>query len=135
MIYADRHELESCFPHEELFDGALLVTISCWRFGKAVDVLPFLENVLRGKNIPRGGVPKWRALLPARRCSPINEQTKELIAALEQEFRDHGVAAGFGKPHGTVAGGPLKRMQADGIRHAAALVTRVWSYSGCEPVY
>jgi ferrochelatase len=100
-------------------------------------VLPFLENVLRGKNVPRE-----RMLEVAEHYyhfdgrSPINEQTKELIAALEQEFRDHGVRLpvywGNRNWHPFLAD-TLKQMQADGIRHAAALVTSAFgSYSGCR---
>src|SRR5205823_9807865 len=88
------------------FDALLIVS-----FGgpeKHEDVLPFLENVLRGKNVPRE-----RMLEVAEHYyhfdgrSPINEQTKELIAALEQEFRDHGEATGLlGKPQlASISGG------------------------------
>jgi ferrochelatase len=117
------------------FDALLIVS-----FGgpeKHEDVLPFLENVLRGKNVPRE-----RMLEVAEHYyhfdgrSPINEQTKELIAALEQEFRDHGVKLpvywGNRNWHPFLAE-TLKQMQADGIRHAAALVTSAFgSYSGCR---
>jgi protoporphyrin/coproporphyrin ferrochelatase len=117
------------------FDALLIVS-----FGgpeKHEDVLPFLENVLRGKNVPRE-----RMLEVAEHyyhfdgCSPINEQTKELIAAVEQDFRDHGVKLpvywGNRNWHPFLAE-TLKQMQADGIRHAAALVTSAFgSYSGCR---
>jgi ferrochelatase len=117
------------------FDALLIVS-----FGgpeKHEDVLPFLENVLRGKNIPRE-----RMLEVAEHYyhfdgrSPINEQTKELIAAVEQEFREHGVKLpvywGNRNWHPFLAD-TLKQMQADGIRHAAALVTSAFgSYSGCR---
>ena len=72
------------------FDALLVVS-----FGgpeKREDVMPFLENVLRGKNIPRE-----RMLEVAEHYyhfdgrSPINDQNKQLIAALEQEFKNHGV--------------------------------------------
>ena len=49
------------------------------------DVIPFLENVLRGRNVPRE-----RLLAVAEHYyhfggkSPINQQTRELIAALEE---------------------------------------------------
>jgi ferrochelatase len=93
--------------------------------------------VLRGKNVPLE-----RMLEVAEHYyhfdgrSPINEQTKELIAALEQEFRDHGVKLpvywGNRNWHPFLAD-TLKQMQADGIRHAAALVTSAFgSYSGCR---
>jgi len=55
------------------------------------EVIPFLENVLRGRNIPRE-----RMLAVAEHYyhfegkSPINQQTRELIAALEAEFERGG---------------------------------------------
>jgi len=117
------------------FDALLVVS-----FGgpeKREDVVPFLENVLRGKNIPRE-----RMLEVAEHYyhfegrSPINDQNKELIAALEAEFRDHGVKIpvywGNRNWHPLLPD-TLKQMQADGVRHAAALVTSAFgSYSGCR---
>src|SRR5436190_6479853 len=55
------------------------------------DVMPFLENVLRGRNVPH-----QRMLQVARRyemfdgISPLNEQNRRLIAALEREFESRG---------------------------------------------
>ena len=55
------------------------------------DVIPFLENVLRGKNVPRE-----RMLEVAEHYyhfggkSPINEQNRALIAALEQVLEERG---------------------------------------------
>ena len=55
------------------------------------DVIPFLENVLRGKNVPR-----QRMLQVAEHYhhfggkSPINDQNRALIAALDREFIAHG---------------------------------------------
>ena len=52
------------------------------------DVLPFLENVTRGR-----GVPRERLLAVAEHyyhfggASPINAQVRELIAAIEPELR------------------------------------------------
>src|SRR5580765_3062912 len=121
--------------HMNSFDALLVVS-----FGgpeKREDVVPFLENVLRGKNIPRE-----RMLEVAEHYyhfegrSPINDQNKELIAALEAEFRDHGVEIpvywGNRNWHPLLPD-TLKQMQADGVRHAAALVTSAFgSYSGCR---
>src|SRR4051812_28737425 len=56
------------------------------------DVMPFLENVLRGRNVPRE-----RMLQVAEHyfhfdgVSPLNGQVRDLIAALEPELRSHGV--------------------------------------------
>src|SRR5436190_4127544 len=55
------------------------------------DVLPFLENVLRGRNVPRE-----RMLEVAEHYyhfggkSPINDQNRQLIAALTEELNSHG---------------------------------------------
>ena len=73
------------------FDAILLVS-----FGgpEGVDeVIPFLENVLRGRNVPRE-----RMLEVAEHyyqfggVSPINRQNRELIACLENELAEHEIA-------------------------------------------
>jgi len=117
------------------FDALLVVS-----FGgpeKHEDVLPFLENVLRGKNVPRE-----RMLEVAEHYyhfdgrSPINDQNKQLIAALEGECRNKGLAIpvywGNRNWHPLLPD-TLKQMQAEGVRRAAALVTSAFgSYSGCR---
>ena len=101
------------------------------------DVVPFLENVLRGKNVPRE-----RMLAVAEHYyhfdgkSPINQQTRELISALESELDRHGpklpVYWGNRNWHPMLAD-TLRRMKADGIRRALAFVTSAYSsYSGCR---
>lgn len=101
------------------------------------DVIPFLENVLRGKNVPRE-----RMLEVAKHyqhfggVSPINTQNRALIAALQQELNAHG-------PHLPIYWGnrnwhplltdTLSQMAADGIRKAVAFVTSAYSsYSSCR---
>src|SRR5436305_4720791 len=117
------------------YDALLLVS-----FGgpeKHEDVIPFLENVLRGKNVPRE-----RMLEVAEHYyhfdgrSPINDQNKQLIAAIEEEFRNRGIAKpvywGNRNWHPLLAD-TLKQMQADGVHRGAALVTSAFgSYSGCR---
>lgn len=101
------------------------------------DVIPFLENVLRGRNVPRE-----RMLAVAEHYyhfdgkSPINQQTRELIAALERELAQHGpklpVYWGNRNWHPMLAD-TLRQMQRDGIRRALAFVTSAYSsYSGCR---
>src|SRR5579872_6745095 len=72
------------------FDALLIVS-----FGgpeKHEDVIPFLENVLRGRNVPRE-----RMLEVAEHyyhfdgMSPINRQCEELLAELKTEFAEHKV--------------------------------------------
>jgi ferrochelatase len=101
------------------------------------DVIPFLENVLRGKNVPRE-----RMLEVADHYqhfggkSPINEQTRALIGALETELAAHSIKLpvywGNRNWHPMLAE-TVKRMQADGVRKALALATSAFgSYSGCR---
>jgi protoporphyrin/coproporphyrin ferrochelatase len=101
------------------------------------DVIPFLENVLRGRNVPRE-----RMLAVAEHYyhfdgkSPINQQTRDLIAAIENELSRHGpklpVYWGNRNWHPMLAD-TLRRMKQDGIRRALALVTSAYSsYSGCR---
>src|SRR6201987_3330205 len=101
------------------------------------DVIPFLENVLRGRNVPRE-----RMLAVAEHYyhfegkSPINQQTRELIAALKDELNAHGphlpVYWGNRNWHPMLAD-TLRQMQRDGIRRALAFVTSAYSsYSGCR---
>ena len=101
------------------------------------DVIPFLENVLRGRNVPRE-----RMLAVAEHYyhfkgkSPINQQTRELIRALEDELAQHGpklpVYWGNRNWHPMLPD-TLRQMKQDGIRRALAFVTSAYSsYSGCR---
>jgi ferrochelatase len=101
------------------------------------EVIPFLENVLRGKNVPRE-----RMLAVAEHYyhfdgkSPINQQARELIAALKNELSKHGpdlpIYWGNRNWHPMLAG-TLQQMKQDGIRRALAFVTSAYSsYSGCR---
>jgi len=101
------------------------------------DVIPFLENVLRGRNVPRE-----RMLAVAEHYyhfdgkSPINQQTRELIAAIKNELSLHGpnlpVYWGNRNWHPMLAD-TLHQMKSDGIRKALAFITSAYSsYSGCR---
>ena len=101
------------------------------------DVLPFLENVTRGRNIPRD-----RLLEVAQHynrfggVSPLNGEIRSLLAKLVQDLNAHG-------PHLPVYWGnrnwhPLltdvvQQMADDGIRRVLAFVTSAFgSYSSCR---
>ena len=101
------------------------------------DVIPFLENVLRGRNVPRA-----RMLEVAEHyyhfggVSPINAQNRALIAALQDELGERGtdlpIYWGNRNWHPLLAD-TLRQMQADGVTRALALVTSAMSsYSGCR---
>jgi ferrochelatase len=101
------------------------------------DVIPFLETVLRGRNVPRE-----RLLTVAEHYyhfggkSPINQQTRELIAALEHELEARGpklpVYWGNRNWHPLLPE-TLLQMKKDGVRRALGFVTSAYSsYSGCR---
>jgi ferrochelatase len=101
------------------------------------DVLPFLENVLRGRNVPRE-----RMLEVAEHYyefggrSPINDQNRALIAALEVELATHGphlpIYWGNRNWHPLLAD-TLRQMASDGVRRALAFITSAYSsYSSCR---
>lgn len=101
------------------------------------DVLPFLENVLRGRNVPRE-----RLLEVAEHYhhfggkSPINEQNIALIDALREELAASGpnlpVYWGNRNWHPLLTD-TLRQMADDGIKRAIAFVTSGYScYSGCR---
>jgi ferrochelatase len=68
--------------------------------------------------------------------SPINQQARELVAALEAELTAHGPALpvywGNRNWHPMLAD-TLRKMQRDGVRHALAFVTSAYSsFSSCR---
>ncbi len=104
---------------------------------KPDDVMPFLENVLRGRNVPRE-----RMLEVAEHYhhfggkSPINDHNRALIAGLASELDRHGshlpIYWGNRNWHPFLAD-TMRQMQADGVQRALAFVTSVFSsYSGCR---
>jgi ferrochelatase len=101
------------------------------------EVVPFLENVLRGRNVPRE-----RMMAVADHYyhfegkSPINQQTRELIAALEAELGRNGpklpIYWGNRNWHPLLAE-TVRRMKQDGIQRALGFVTSAYSsYSSCR---
>jgi ferrochelatase len=101
------------------------------------DVMPFLENVLRGKNVPRDRMLEvFEHYRQFGGVSPINEQNHSLIAALELELKDHQINLPiyFGNRnwHPLLAD-TLRRMKDEGIKHSLAFFTSMYScYSGCR---
>jgi ferrochelatase len=104
---------------------------------KPEDVLPFLENVVRGRNVPRE-----RLLEVAEHYqhlggkSPINDQCRALIAALRDELTRHGIDLPIywgNRNWQPLLADTVRTMRDDGIRRAAVYVTSAFSsYSGCR---
>jgi protoporphyrin/coproporphyrin ferrochelatase len=101
------------------------------------DVIPFLETVTRGRGVPRarlehvaehyyrfGGV------------SPISQQCRDLLAAIEKDFAAAGVDLPVywgNRNWRPLLADTMTAMAADGRRHAIAFVTSPYSsYSGCR---
>jgi protoporphyrin/coproporphyrin ferrochelatase len=104
---------------------------------KPEDVIPFLENVLRGRNVPRE-----RMLEVAEHYyhfggkSPINDQNLELIARLEDLLAAEGprVPVYWGNRNWRpFLADTMRQMRSDGVRRALGFVTSAYSsYSGCR---
>ncbi len=101
------------------------------------DVIPFLERVLKGRRVPRE-----RMLEVAEHynhfggVSPINGQNRALIAALERALESRGLSLpvywGNRNWHPLLTD-TVRRMTADGVQRALALVTSAYSsYSNCR---
>lgn len=119
----------------ENFDALLVLS-----FGgpeRPEDVMPFLENVTRGR-----GIPRERLLEVAENyyrlggASPINEQCRSLIAALRAELDAHqiGLPIYWGNRNWhPFLEKTMRQMSADGMRRALVVVTSAYaSYSACR---
>jgi len=122
-------------PEESPYDSIVLVS-----FGgpeKREDVLPFLENVLRGKNVPRE-----RMLEVAEHYyhfdgeSPINDHNRAFLKALRTELDGVGIDLPLywgNRNWHPLLPDTLRQMTNDGKKRSLAFVTSAFgSYSGCR---
>jgi ferrochelatase len=117
------------------YDALLLVS-----FGgpeQPDDVLPFLENVTRGRGIPRERlVEVGEHYYGFGGVSPINAQNRALIAALEADFAAHGVdlPVHWGNRNwAPYLPDALAELADGGAQRVLALLTSAYSsYSGCR---
>ncbi len=104
---------------------------------KEEDVVPFLQNVTRGRNIPEERlkeVGEHYYMFGGK--SPINEQNLALIDALKEELAEHGpdlpVYYGNRNWHPMIED-TMRQMKEDGVKRAIAFFTSAYSsYSGCR---
>ncbi|MFJ5927326.1 ferrochelatase [Kitasatospora sp. NPDC092948] len=101
------------------------------------DVVPFLENVTRGRGIPKERlteVGKHYFLFGG--VSPINEQNRELLAALRKDFADHGLdlPVHWGNRNwAPYLVDTLREIADAGHRRVLVLATSAYAgYSGCR---
>ena len=101
------------------------------------DVMPFLENVTAGRGVPRERlVDVAQHYYHVGGVSPINGQNRALLAALRDEFDEHGLALPvvLGKPAlDADTARRARQMRDDGITNAIAFLTSAYaSYSSCR---
>lgn len=122
-------------PDPSPYDAVLLVS-----FGgpeQPDDVVPFLENVTRGRGIPRERLEEvGQHYFGFGGRSPINDQNRAFLAALREDLAGAGVdlPVYWGNrnwdPYLTDT---VRQMTADGVRRAACFVTSAYSsYSSCR---
>ncbi len=101
------------------------------------EIVPFLENVVQGKNVSRERlttVIKQYQLFGG--VSPLNEQIRKFTSDLKQEFPNRNLTLpvywGNRNWHPFLSD-TVKKMYLDGVRSSLALVTSAYSsYSGCR---
>ncbi|MCW2772281.1 MAG: Ferrochelatase [Nocardioides sp.] len=122
-------------PDTSPYDAVLLVS-----FGGPEgpdDVVPFLENVTRGRGIPRERLEEvGQHYYRFGGRSPINDQNRAFLAALREDLTGAGIdlPVYWGNrnwdPYLTDT---LRQMAADGVTRAACFVTSAYSsYSSCR---
>ena len=117
------------------YDSVLLVS-----FGgpeQRADVMPFLENVARGKNIPPDRLKEVAAHYNHfEGKSPLNDQNRALIEALEEQLgnSDIDLPVYWGNRNwNPFILEALRKMRDDGKKRALAFFTSAYSsYSGCR---
>jgi protoporphyrin/coproporphyrin ferrochelatase len=118
-----------------MYDALLVVS-----FGgpeSTEDVMPFLENVTRGRNIPRERLAEVAEhYYHFGGKSPINDQNRSLIAALESELKRQAIDLPIywgNRNWQPFLPDALRAMRDDGVKNALAFITSGYSsYSGCR---
>ncbi|MFF8599660.1 ferrochelatase [Streptomyces sp. NPDC015232] len=101
------------------------------------DVVPFLENVTRGRGIPKERLKEvGQHYFLFGGVSPINDQNRALLDALRTDFAEAGLDLPVywgNRNWAPYLTDTLREMVTDGRRHIAVLATSAYaSYSGCR---
>jgi protoporphyrin/coproporphyrin ferrochelatase len=101
------------------------------------DVLPFLQNVTAGRNVPLERLERVAEhYYHFSGISPINQQCRDLIAAVEKDFAGHGVELPVywgNRNWDPYLADTLAEMAAAGVSRALAFVTSAYSsFSSCR---
>jgi protoporphyrin/coproporphyrin ferrochelatase len=97
------------------------------------DVMPFLENVTRGRGVPRERLAEVAEHYYATGgVSPLNQQCRDMLAAIEAAGMDLPVYWGNRNWHPFLTD-TVRRMAGDGARRVIAFATSAYSsYSACR---
>jgi protoporphyrin/coproporphyrin ferrochelatase len=117
------------------YDAFLLVS-----FGgpeRPADVIPFLRNVTAGRNVPAERLERVAEhYYQFGGVSPINQQCRDLIGAIEKDFAARGVALPVywgNRNWEPYLADTVADMAAAGVRRALAFVTSAYSsFSSCR---
>ncbi|MFG2268240.1 ferrochelatase [Streptomyces chartreusis] len=101
------------------------------------DVIPFLENVTRGRGIPTERLKEvGEHYFQFGGVSPINDQNRALLDALRKDFAEHGLDLPIhwgNRNWAPYLTDTLREMVTDGHRRILVLATSAYaSYSGCR---
>jgi len=101
------------------------------------DVIPFLQNVTRGRAVPPERLEQVAAhYYQFGGVSPINQQCRDLLALIEKEFAASGIDLPLywgNRNWDPYLADTVAAMARDGVRRAIAFVTSAYSsYSSCR---
>ncbi len=137
MSIDDAHSVDAPKFDDEARSYDALLVLSFGGPEAMDDVIPFLQNVAAGRNIPRDRLEEVAThYYRFDGVSPINGQNRALIAALDACLKADGLELPiyFGNrnwsPYVTDT---VRQMRDDGVRRALVFVTSAFSsYSGCR---
>ncbi|MCW3819363.1 ferrochelatase [Micromonospora sp. DR5-3] len=114
-----------------------LVLVSFGGPERPEDVLPFLQNVTRGRGVPPERLAEVAEhYLHFGGVSPINQQCRDLLAAIRADFAANGVDLPVywgNRNWDPMLADTVARMRDDGIKRALAFVTSAYGgYSSCR---
>ncbi|KWV30584.1 ferrochelatase [Micromonospora rifamycinica] len=114
-----------------------LVLVSFGGPERPEDVLPFLQNVTRGRGVPPERLAEVAEhYLHFGGVSPINQQCRELLAAIRADFAAHGVQLPVywgNRNWDPMLADTVAQLRDDGVQRALAFVTSAFGgYSSCR---
>ncbi|MFD2765991.1 ferrochelatase [Micromonospora eburnea] len=114
-----------------------LVLVSFGGPERPEDVRPFLQNVTRGRGVPPARLEEVvQHYLHFGGVSPINQQCRELLAAIRADFAENGVDLPVywgNRNWDPMLADTVAQMRDDGVKRALAFVTSAYGgYSSCR---